>query len=136
MTITPGTRLGPYEIVVSIGAGGMGEVFRARDTRLQRDVALKVLPDSFRRATRSGSRASSAKRRRWPPSRTPTCSASTTIGTERAITYAVTELLEGQTLRERLADGRAAGRKAVDFASQIARGARRGAREGASSTAT
>src|SRR5260221_8954513 len=47
MRLIPGTRLGPYEIVAAIGAGGMGEVYRARDTKLNRDVALKVLPDSF-----------------------------------------------------------------------------------------
>ena len=49
MTISPGARLGPYEIVAAIGAGGMGEVYRARDTKLKRDVALKVLPDAFAR---------------------------------------------------------------------------------------
>ena len=47
VALTPGTRLGPYELTAQIGAGGMGEVYRARDTRLQRDVAIKVLPDTF-----------------------------------------------------------------------------------------
>ena len=47
MALTPGTRLGPYEIVAGLGAGGMGEVFHARDTKLNRDVAIKVLPDVF-----------------------------------------------------------------------------------------
>ena len=49
MTLAPGTKLGPYEIVAPIGAGGMGEVYRAKDTRLGRDVALKILPESFAR---------------------------------------------------------------------------------------
>src|SRR6478672_13129287 len=47
MTLKPGTRLGPYEVVAPLGAGGMGEVYRARDTRLSRDVAIKVLPEAF-----------------------------------------------------------------------------------------
>jgi eukaryotic-like serine/threonine-protein kinase len=51
MALSPGTRLGPYEIAGAVGAGGMGEVYRARDTRLKRDVAIKVLPDAFARDT-------------------------------------------------------------------------------------
>jgi serine/threonine protein kinase len=49
MALTPGSRLGPYEITAPLGAGGMGEVYRARDTRLARDVAIKALPDTFAR---------------------------------------------------------------------------------------
>jgi eukaryotic-like serine/threonine-protein kinase len=49
MPLTPGTRLGPYEIVAPLGAGGMGEVYQARDTRLSRDVAVKILPEAFAR---------------------------------------------------------------------------------------
>ncbi len=65
MTLAAGTRLGPYQIVAALGVGGMGEVFRARDPRLNRDVAIKVLPQLLRR-TPTGSRASHAKRRRSP----------------------------------------------------------------------
>ena len=62
MALTAGARLGPYEIVAPIGAGGMGEVYRARDSKLNRDVAIKVLPRRSR-GTRSGWRDSNAKRR-------------------------------------------------------------------------
>ena len=66
MQLAPGRRLGVYEVLSVIGAGGMGEVYRARDTTLQRDVALKVLTESVRRATPSGWRASGARPRCWP----------------------------------------------------------------------
>ena len=65
MTLSAGTRLGGYEILAAIGAGGMGEVYRARDTKLQRDVAIKVLPELFA-ADPDRSRASSGKRSRLP----------------------------------------------------------------------
>lgn len=121
MTVTVGTRLGPYEIVGSIGAGGMGEVFRARDTRLDRDVALKVLPTAViadaERLQRfeQEARATAALNH-------PNILVVHDIGTDRGIPYVVSELLEGQTLRERLETGSVPPRKATDYAIQIANG--------------
>jgi serine/threonine protein kinase len=120
MSLAAGTRLGPYEIVASIGAGGMGEVYKARDTRLKRDVALKVLPESL---------ASEPDRLRRFQLEAQAASALNhsnilvvhDIGDERA-PYLVSELLEGQSLRERLREGRLALPKAVDIARQIAAG--------------
>jgi len=64
MNLTPGTKLGPYEIVSLLGAGGMGEVYRARDSRLRRDVAIKVLPQAL---SLDATACAALSRRRWPP---------------------------------------------------------------------
>jgi len=125
MPLSPGTRLGPYEIQTAIGAGGMGEVYRAHDTRLNRDVAVKILPEAFAadrerrdRFEREGQAVAALSH--------PNILAIFDVGEQDGTTYAVTELLEGETLRERLkgASGGAAlpVRKAIDIAVQIAHG--------------
>src|SRR5271169_2998590 len=121
MSLTAGTKLGPYEIQSPIGAGGMGEVYRARDTRLNRDVAIKILPASFTadpdRLQRFAqeSRAAAALNH-------PNILSIFDIGEDRGAPYVVSELLEGETLRDRLRNGPLASRKAIDYAQQIARG--------------
>jgi tetratricopeptide (TPR) repeat protein len=119
--LTSGTRLGPYEVVAPLGAGGMGEVYRARDTRLARDVAIKVLPGEFAadperlRRFEQEARAASALNH-------PNILAVYDVGTHEGVPFIVTELLTGESLRERLQGGALPARKAVDFAAQIARG--------------
>ncbi|MDE3136988.1 MAG: serine/threonine protein kinase, partial [Acidobacteriota bacterium] len=104
-----------------IGAGGMGEVYRARDTRLGRDVAVKVLPASFAsdperlRRFEQEARAVAALNH-------PNILAIHDIGTHDGAPFLVTELLEGETLRERLAEGALPVRKAIDVAVQAAHG--------------
>jgi Tol biopolymer transport system component len=121
MTVDPGKRLGPYEIVSPLGAGGMGEVYRARDPRLGREVAVKVLPASFSqdpdrlRRFEHEARAAGALNH-------PNITAVYDIGSHEGSPYVVTELLEGETLRSRLAPGALSTRKALDYAIQIARG--------------
>ena len=121
MTLASGSRLGPYEIVSPLGAGGMGEVYRAKDPRLGRDVAIKVLPASF-------SNDADRLRRFEQEARAagilnhPNITAVYDIGTHDGAPYVVSELLEGETLRSRLAAGALATRKALDYAVQIARG--------------
>ena len=120
MTLTPGTRLGPYEIVAPIGAGGMGEVYRARDPRLGRDVAVKVLPraaiDDPDRLARFAQEA-----RTIAALSHPNLLAIFDVGTGE-VPYLVTELLDGETLRRRLERGPLGPGDAVAFALQIAAG--------------
>jgi Tol biopolymer transport system component/tRNA A-37 threonylcarbamoyl transferase component Bud32 len=121
MALTAGTRLGPYEIVAALGAGGMGEVYRARDGRLGREVALKILPaalstDAERlRRFELEARAAGALNH-------PNVLAIYDIGTQDGPPFLVTELLEGETLRERLQSGALSLRKACEIAIQTARG--------------
>ena len=125
MTIQSGARLGPYEIVSAIGAGGMGEVYRARDERIGRDVAIKVLPETFaeneERLRRFEQEARTAGGLNHPNLVTIH-----DIGRHEGAPYLVMELLEGESLREKLGEGGSGAkvpvRKAIEYAVQIARG--------------
>jgi eukaryotic-like serine/threonine-protein kinase len=121
MNLSAGTKLGPYEIISLLGAGGMGEVYRARDSRLKREVAVKVLP--------RGLSLDAERLRRFEQEALATAAlnhpnilAVFDIGTHEGAPYVVSELLEGETLRERLHSGALPLRKAQDYALQIARG--------------
>ncbi len=113
MPVTPGSRLGPYEILSAIGAGGMGEVYRAKDPRLGRDVAIKVLPTSFStdtdRLRRFEQEAKAAGLLNHP-----NITAVYNIGTHDGAPW-VQELLEGETLRSTLAGARLSPRKAIEY---------------------
>src|SRR6266851_1607635 len=115
------TRLGPYEIVAPLGAGGMGEVYRARDTRLGREVAVKVLPESLAGNPDRQARFEREARAVAALSH-PNILAIHDYGTQGAVTYAVMELLEGETLRGRLAKGPLPWREAVEVGAAIADG--------------
>ena len=126
MNLTSGARLGPYEIVSPLGAGGMGEVYRARDTRLKREVAIKVLPPAFSRDTdrlrRFEQEALATAALNHPNILAVFDIGTTEIGADQGSPYVVSELLEGETLRERLRGGAIAVRKTLDYALQIAHG--------------
>lgn len=117
----PGERLGPYEVVSAIGAGGMGEVFKAHDTRLDRDVAIKRLapqlardPDALARFEREALSVAKLSH--------PNILAIYEFGRQGDIAFVVTELVDGETLRHRLTNGPLVPRRAVAYAQQIARG--------------
>ncbi|PYS32627.1 MAG: hypothetical protein DMF75_11500 [Acidobacteria bacterium] len=121
MTIAAGTKLGRYEIRSKIGAGGMGEVYRARDEKLNRNVAIKVLPaalsqdgERLRRFEQEAQAAGALNH--------PNILAVYDVGTHDDAPYIVSELLEGEELREQLNDGLLPQRKALDYAQQIAQG--------------
>src|SRR6266581_5326325 len=121
MTIAAGTKLGRYEIRSKIGAGGMGEVYRARDEKLNRNVAIKVLPaalsqdgERLRRFEQEAQAAGALNH--------SNILAVYDVGTHDGAPYIVSELLEGEELREQLSDGSLPQRKALDCAQQIAQG--------------
>src|SRR5262245_21640556 len=127
MPIAPGTRIGTYDVTTLIGAGGMGEVYRAHDARLGRDVAIKVLPAAFSadpdrlRRFEQEARAAAALNH-------PNILTVHEVGTftpapgATASPYVVSELLEGQTLRDALAGGPLPIRRVIDYVTQIASG--------------
>src|SRR6266705_2923360 len=121
MALAAGTKLGPYEILTPLGAGGMGEVYRARDSRLDRIVAVKVLPTSFA-ADVDRLRRFEQEARSVAALNHPNILAVHDIGTHDGAPYMVCELLEGETLRERLRGGVLSPRKATEVAIQIAEG--------------
>src|ERR1700752_4553369 len=121
MALTAGTKLGPYEIQSSIGAGGMGEVYKARDKRLNRDVAIKVLPSSFS-ADRDRLQRFAQEARAAAALNHPNILSIFDIGEEQGAPYVVSELLEGETLREHLRNGPLPIRRVVDYSLQVARG--------------
>ena len=121
MSVSTGTCLGPYEILAPIGTGGMGEVYRAKDSRLGRDVAIKVLPEDLANNPQALARFEREARAVAALSH-PNILGIHDFGTDRAITYAVMELLEGETLRSCLARGAVSWRKAVEAGVAIAEG--------------
>jgi serine/threonine protein kinase len=119
MILTPGTRLGSYEILSPLGAGGMGEVYRARDLRLERDVAIKVLPEQFANDADALIRFEREAKAVAALSHSNIL-AIHDVGVDRGIRFAVMELLEGQTLRERLNQSALPWRKAGEVGVAIA----------------
>ena len=121
MSLAAGTKLGPYEILSPLGAGGMGEVYKARDGKLDRDVAVKVLPqtvandpDSLARFEREAKAVAALSH--------PNILAIYDFGSQDGVAYAVSELLEGETLRGKLDSGPVSQKQAVDWALQMAKG--------------
>ncbi len=121
MSLSPGTRLGPYEILAPLGAGGMGEVYRARDSKLKREVAIKVLPDAFAQDLPARARFERETLAVAALSH-PNILSIHDFGSHGGIAYAVMELLEGETLRAKLGAGPIHQKQAVDYALQIAKG--------------
>src|ERR1700680_1379409 len=121
MALAAGAPLGPYEILSALGAGGMGEVYRARDPRLGRDVAIKVLPAAFSvdpdrlRRFEQEARAAAALNH-------PNILTVHEIGTHDGKPYIVSELLDGQTLRDAIGHGALPVTKAIEYAKQTCQG--------------
>ena len=129
MTLSAGARLGPYEILAPLGAGGMGEVYRARDAKLDRDVAVKVLPaqltanaDALARFEREAKAVAALSH--------PNILSIFDFGTHDGVSYAVTELLEGETLRGKLDGSTVTQKQAVGLGAPDRAGPLRCARQG------
>jgi serine/threonine protein kinase len=129
MSLSPGTKLGPYEILSKVGAGGMGEVYRARDTRLERTVAIKVLPSEF-------SRHAELRKRLEREARTlsslahPHICALYDVGQESDVDFLVMEYLEGETLAHRLLKGALPARSVLQYGVEMADALERAHRHG------
>jgi eukaryotic-like serine/threonine-protein kinase len=121
MSLAAGTKLGPYEIIAPLGAGGMGEVYRGRDPRLGRAVAIKVLPESMATDSDRLSRFQQEARTAGALNH-PNIIVVYDVGAHGSNPYLVTELLEGETLRQQLQRGALPLRKAVDYGVQLAQG--------------
>ncbi len=121
MSLPAGTHLGPYEILAPLGAGGMGEVYRARDSRLGREVAIKVLPEHLAQDPQALLRFEREAKAVAALSH-PNILAIHDVGREQGVSYAVTELLEGETLRSGLARGALPCRKALEIGVAVAEG--------------
>lgn len=121
MSLDPGSRLGGYDVVGALGTGGMGEVYRARDPKLGREVAIKILPEAFARDPDRLARFEREARAVAALSH-PNILAIYDFGSDQGCTFAVMELLEGSSLREALAPGPLPVRKAVEYAGQVAQG--------------
>src|SRR5579864_7456209 len=119
MALTPGTRLGPYEIQSALGAGGMGEVYRARDTRLERTVAVKILPAPLSSSAELKARFEREARAVSSLNHPHICHLYD-IGSQDGTAYLVMEYLEGETLADRLRKGALPLKQSLEFGKQIA----------------
>ncbi len=121
MALTAGTKLGPYEILAPLGAGGMGEVYRARDTRLDRTVAIKILPAAFAADSDRLDRFEHEARLLSTVNH-PNILAIHDVGSQEGVHYLVSEFLEGQTLREKMNAGPLSQRRVIEYALEMAKG--------------
>jgi Tol biopolymer transport system component len=121
MSLQPGAHLGPYEILAPLGAGGMGEVWKAKDTRLDRFVAVKVLPEHLAKSPEALARFE-REAKAVAALNHPNITGIHDFATQGETTYVVMELLEGESLRTRLEQGPFTPRKATDLAIQVAQG--------------
>src|ERR1700675_4085389 len=119
MTLTSGTKLGPYEIVAPLGAGGMGEVYRARDTRLEREVAIKVLPVNLSADPNLRQRLEREAKAVSKLSHPHICTLHD-IGHQDLVDFLVMELVDGDTLEQRLTRGPLPPEQTIRYAAQIA----------------